>query len=133
MDPKKTAPDADEFCLVLTPTRGAASHASEAVRQRFRVLAEATRRDLAVVVRELVSYSVEHGPGRPITVTVVLGADSIRGEIADQGNPAVAMPQISKGAESHESGLALVDRLTSRWAVYEGSTDVWFEIPVAPA
>jgi anti-sigma regulatory factor (Ser/Thr protein kinase) len=127
-----TATDADEFCLVLSPTRWAASRASEAVRQRFRSLAEATRIDLAAVVEELVGNSLEHGPGRPITVTVAVGADSIRGEVADHGNPVAASPRISKGAEGKGSDLGLVDRLTSRWAVYEGSTDVWFEMPVEP-
>jgi hypothetical protein len=24
----------------------------------------------------------------------------------------------------------MVDKLTSRWAVYEGSTHVWFELPL---
>jgi anti-sigma regulatory factor (Ser/Thr protein kinase) len=82
------------------------------------------------VVTELVNNSVEHGPGTPITLTVVQGTDSIRGEVADQGNPAVAIPQIKSAAESERGGLALVDKLTSRWDVYEGSTHVWFEVPL---
>jgi hypothetical protein len=47
--------------------------------------------------------------------------------VADQGNPASAIPEI-KNADRR--GLKLVDRLTSRWAVYEGSTHVWFELPL---
>ncbi len=82
------------------------------------------------VVTELVNNSVKHGPGKPITLTVSQGTDSIRGEVADQGNPAVAIPQIKKATESDRSGLALVDKLTSEWAVYEGSTHVWFEVPL---
>jgi anti-sigma regulatory factor (Ser/Thr protein kinase) len=124
---KKRAAEADEFRLVLSSNRGAPLRASEAVRQRFGILAERTRRDLLAVVTELVNNSVEHGPGMPITVTVVPGVDSIRGEVADQGNPAVAIPQIRKGTES-SGGLALVEKLTSRWGVYEGSTNVWFEM-----
>jgi anti-sigma regulatory factor (Ser/Thr protein kinase) len=130
MEPMQMAAPVSEFRLVLSPNRGAGFRAQEAVRQRFRALAEATRKDLGAVVSELVDNSVEHGPGKPITVTVVLGVDSIRGEVADQGNPAAAIPQIRKGIETGGGGLALVDRLTSRWAVYEGSTHVWFEMPL---
>ena len=130
MEPKKTAAHAEEFRLVLSPNRGAGFRARQAVRQRFSILPEATRRDLVAVVTELVNNSVEHGPGTPITLTVVQGTDSIRGEVADQGNPAVAIPQIKSAAESEKGGLALVDKLTSRWAVYEGSTHVWFEVPL---
>jgi anti-sigma regulatory factor (Ser/Thr protein kinase) len=130
MEPKKTAAHADEFRLVLSPNRGAGFRARQAVRQHFSLLPEATRRDLVAVVTELVNNSVEHGPGTPITLTVVQGTDSIRGEVADQGNPAVAIPRIKSAAESERGGLALVDKLTSRWAVYEGSTHVWFEVPL---
>lgn len=84
------------------------------------------------VVTELVNNSVEHGPARPITLTIVVGPDSIRGEVADQGNPSAAIPQIKSGTESGKGGLALVDKLTSEWAVYEGSTHVWFEMPLDP-
>jgi anti-sigma regulatory factor (Ser/Thr protein kinase) len=124
----KTAP-VDEFRLVLSPDRGAGFRAREAVRQRFRSLTEETRKVLVAVVTELVNNSVEHGPGKPITVTLVLDPESIRGEVADQGNPASAIPEIRKGTESGTGGLALVDKLTSKWAVQQGSTHVWFEIP----
>jgi hypothetical protein len=60
----------------------------------------------------------------------VLAPDSILGEVADRGNPAAAIPEIKKGPESGRGGLALVDKLTSQWAVHAGSTHVWFEIPV---
>jgi anti-sigma regulatory factor (Ser/Thr protein kinase) len=119
-----------EFCLVLTPTWGAAARASEWIRERFEALAAETRRDLAAVLTELVQNSVEHHPDRPITVTVAVGADSIRGEVADQGNPAIT-PAVANGLSTGGSGRALLDELTSRWAVHEGTTDVWFEIPLA--
>jgi hypothetical protein len=92
METKTRAGDANEFCLVLTPTSGASVRASAAVMERFTMLAEGTRRDLATVVAELVQSSVDHGPGRPITVTVALGDDAIHGEVSDQGNPIVAPP-----------------------------------------
>lgn len=133
MEENKTALDAGEFRLVLSPDRRAGLKARGAVRQRFSALPEATLTDLVAVVTELVNNAVEHGPARPITVTLVARVDSIRGEIADQGNPSTTIPQIKHGTEDGKGGLVLVDKLTSDWAVYEGSTHVWFEMPIDPA
>jgi hypothetical protein len=78
--------DAKEFCLVLTPTWGAAVCASGAVMERFTTLADDIRRELAAQVAELVSEAAAGRPSRPITVAVTRGAHSIRGEVASQGN-----------------------------------------------
>ena len=122
--PKKT----EEFRLVLSPDLRAGWRARSALRQRFADrLPPHTLTDLITVVTELVNNAVAHGPGRPITVTLVMGGETIRGEVADQGNPAVAIPEIKK---ADRGGLEMVDKLTSRWAVYEGSTHVWFELPL---
>jgi anti-sigma regulatory factor (Ser/Thr protein kinase) len=122
--PKKT----EEFRLVLSPDLRAGWRARRALRQRLADrLPPHTLTDLITVVTELVNNAVAHGPGRPITVTLVTGEETIRGEVADQGNPAVAIPEIKK---ADRGGLEMVDKLTSRWAVYEGSTHVWFELPL---
>lgn len=129
MQPTKWAPHSDEFRLVLSPNRRAGSQAREAIRQRFsETLLSTTLGDLFSVVTELVNNSVQHGPGKPITVTLVMSGESIRGEVADQGNPASAIPEIKTGGR----GLAVVDKLTAKWGVYEGSTHVWFEMLVDP-
>ena len=121
----------EEFRLVLSPDIRAGWRTRQALRQRFsRSLPQRTLIDLIAVVTELVNNSVAHGPGRPITVTLVTADDVIRGEIADQGNPASAIPRIGDRSETDGGGLELVDRLSSRWAVYEGSTHVWFELRV---
>ena len=82
------------------------------------------------VVTELVNNAVEHGPGKPITVTLVQSGDSIHGEVADHGNPAAAAPRVQEPTASGGRGLSLVDQLTASWAVHEGSTDVWFDVPL---
>ena len=121
----------EEFRVVLSPDREAGWRARHALRQRFSgSLPPATMIDLVSVVTELVNNAVAHGPGRPITLALVLGEETIRGEVADQGNPAAAIPQIRKATETGAHGLELVEKLTSRWAVFEGSTHVWFEMPV---
>jgi anti-sigma regulatory factor (Ser/Thr protein kinase) len=126
---RKQALDASEFCLVLTPTWGAAARAGEWIRERFAALAAETRRDLAAVIAELVQNAVDHRPGRPIVVTVALGDDAIHGEVADRSNPTTTQP-IANGLVLN-GGRTLLDELTSRWDVHEGTTDVWFEIPLA--
>jgi anti-sigma regulatory factor (Ser/Thr protein kinase) len=121
----------DEFRLVVSPDRRAGWRARQALRQRFsEALPEQTLSDLISVVTELVNNSVQHGPGKPITVTLVTRGDALRGEVADQGNPAAAIPAIKEATEARAHGLEVVDKLTSRWAVHEGSTHVWFEIPL---
>ena len=128
MESKKKA---HEFRVVLSSNRRAGSRARQAVRQSFSErLPSRTLWDLIAVVTELVNNSVKHGPGKPITLTLVPGEESIRGEVADQGNPAAAIPQIKEPTETGGRGLALVDKLTAKWAVCEGGTQVWFEVPL---
>jgi anti-sigma regulatory factor (Ser/Thr protein kinase) len=123
----------DEFRLVLSPDREAGWRVRQALRQRFsETLPSRTLIDLIAVVTELVNNAVEHGPGRPVTVAIAVGDQTVRGEVADQGNPAAAVPEIVDPTHPQAIGLELVDKLTSRWAVYEGSTHVWFEMPLGP-
>jgi hypothetical protein len=83
-----TTRDADltDFCLVLTPTLGAAERASEAIRKRFAFLAEETRDEIAARVAQLVQSSVDGRPRKPITVSIALDTDAIRGEVSDHGD-----------------------------------------------
>jgi anti-sigma regulatory factor (Ser/Thr protein kinase) len=126
-EPKKS----EEFRVVISPDTEAGWRTRQALRQRFSdSLQPQTLIDLIAVVTELVNNAVEHGPGRPVTVALVIGNETVRGEVADQGNPAAAIPEIREATETGGRGLAVVDKLTSRWAVYEGSTHVWFEMPL---
>lgn len=121
----------EEFRLVLSPDTEAGWRARQALRDRFsKSLPSPALIDLIAVVTELVNNAVAHGPQRPITVALVVGDETVRGEIADQGNPVAAIPRISEATQSGTHGLEVVDKLTSRWAVYEGSTHVWFELPL---
>jgi anti-sigma regulatory factor (Ser/Thr protein kinase) len=133
MESQNRASRSGAFRLVLSPNRRAGERARRAIRQRFsETLLSTTLGDLFSVVTELVNNSVQHGPGKPITVTLVMSGESIRGEVADQGNPAHAIPEIKETTESGGRGLAVVDKLTARWGVREGSTHVWFEMLVDP-
>jgi anti-sigma regulatory factor (Ser/Thr protein kinase) len=131
MESRSGPTQTEEFRLVLSPDTRAGWRTRHALRQRFsKSLPPQTLIDLTAIVTELVNNAVAHGPGKPITVALVADAHVIRGEVADQGNPAAAIPDIKAANQKGVHGLALVDKLASRWEVYEGSTHVWFELPI---
>jgi anti-sigma regulatory factor (Ser/Thr protein kinase) len=121
----------EEFRLVLSPDTEAGWRTRLALRDRLAdSLPARTLIDLTAVVTELVNNAVARGPRQPITVALAIDERSIRGEVADQGNPAAEIPPGRDAAGKGVLGLQVVDQLTSRWGVYEGSTHVWFELPV---
>jgi anti-sigma regulatory factor (Ser/Thr protein kinase) len=110
----------------------------EAGQRARQVLAERLRDEVSedvfdavlTVVTELVNNSVQHGPGEPIQVQITVRDDGgVRGEVRDQGDAEIAVREM--GDQGGGLGLLIVSALTDRWAVYEGSTTVWFEIPSA--
>lgn len=80
-----TSGELTDFCLVLTPDGNAAALAGEAVRSRFKFLAEATRLTLVAAVTERAEKLVERGAGRPIMVMIALENGTIHGEVTDRG------------------------------------------------
>jgi anti-sigma regulatory factor (Ser/Thr protein kinase) len=120
--------------LELQPKLEATAHARGAIRGAFWDLPERVMGDLLMVVTELVTNAVRHGPGRPIGLRVSLDPklDVIRGGVVDQGDPSESIPRIAEvtKGEGGSYGLQLVDAMTSEWYVVEGSTSVCFEIPL---
>lgn len=91
-------------------------------------------RDGRLLVSEVVSNSVQHGEGD--TVRLVLDVDHrgrLRCEVIDAGNGFVPVARARDRTESGGWGLELVERLSERWGVREGSTHVWFELSLLPA
>jgi anti-sigma regulatory factor (Ser/Thr protein kinase) len=72
---------------------------------------------------------VKYGGDGPVRLEVQASPEALRAEIVDQG---VGFTPKERDREDLETvggwGLHLVERLTSRWGTYEGSTHVWFEI-----
>jgi anti-sigma regulatory factor (Ser/Thr protein kinase) len=84
--------------------------------------------DMRLLVSELVSNSVKYGGDGPVRLEVVADDDCIRAEIIDQG---AGFTPVERGGDLDRVGgwgLHLVERLTTSWGTYEGSTHVWFEI-----
>jgi anti-sigma regulatory factor (Ser/Thr protein kinase) len=79
-----------------------------------------------LVVSELVTNAVRHGPGELITLRLVCGVDGrVSGEVADQGIGAVVKREQGPNAVGG-LGLPIVAALANEWGVHPGSTRVWF-------
>lgn len=112
----------------LAPGPGAPRHAREAVAALRYELDSRTHDDLRLIVSELVTNAVAHGPNHPIRVRVELGDDGVvRGEIEDEGSGSVSL-RAARFDRAGGYGLGIVDALSDSWGVRGESTRVWFEL-----
>jgi anti-sigma regulatory factor (Ser/Thr protein kinase) len=119
-----------DFAYELDPAPDAPHAVRTALREDLTgTLASDMVDSVVLVVSELVTNSVIHGPGRPIQV--LLSAEqggTIRGEVRDEGETgAVEICEEIRG-DGSGNGLRIVEAISERWGVYEGSTHVWFEV-----
>ena len=119
-----------QFSFQFPPADDAPAQARASLEVFDQILSPEVLEDLQLVVSELITNSVKFGPKRPITLSLQIGGNGIvRGEVIDQGDGEQAKiemnpePTIAGGW-----GLHLVDRVTKRWGIHEGSTHVWFEV-----
>jgi anti-sigma regulatory factor (Ser/Thr protein kinase) len=122
--------EASSVQIELKPEAAAPAEARAALEALRTALPAETHDDLRLVVSELVTNSVLHGPGSPIRLRLAIEDNgNVRGEIEDEGGRSfdrgrAVIPINGDGGY----GLHIVDALTQRWGVYEGSSHVWFEI-----
>jgi anti-sigma regulatory factor (Ser/Thr protein kinase) len=90
---------------------------------------EDVRPDVMLLVSELVTNSVKYGEDGGLKLQIeAKGPRKLRVEVVDQGGGFVPKARDRPVNEPGGWGLHLVEALTDRWGVYEGSTHVWFEI-----
>jgi len=89
------------------------------------MLAERVLVDLYVVVSELVTNGVVHGQGA-IRLRLQVDAGNVWGEVIDAGGGFEHALREPGPVATSGRGLLIVDRLTTRWGVHEGTTHVWF-------
>jgi anti-sigma regulatory factor (Ser/Thr protein kinase) len=108
-------------------------HARRHVRYALESYTDAgTLGDIELVVSELVTNAVRHGPGELITLRLVTEPDgTIAGEVEDQGDGVIAIRKQDLTTAVGGMGLPIVDELTSAWGVFPGSTHVWFRFNAA--
>jgi anti-sigma regulatory factor (Ser/Thr protein kinase) len=119
---------AADLALTLQSDPSAPGVARAAVRRYIGGDVSATRLgELHLVISELVTNALLHGRGE-IVVRLQRDGETVRGEVIDQGAGFEHEIRERGPAELTGRGLNLVDALTSRWGIHEGTTHVWFEI-----
>ncbi len=85
--------------------------------------------DVKLLVSELITNSVKYGGRGAISLRVEADEPRrLRVEVVDQGAGFVPVARDRPNTEVGGWGQHLVQTLSKRWGVYEGSTHVWFEI-----
>jgi anti-sigma regulatory factor (Ser/Thr protein kinase) len=82
-----------------------------------------------MIVTELVTNAVRHGPGGPVELAIEAGGNGVRGEVADPG-PGIRRQQLARRRATEEGGrgLFLVDALSDSWGLSTDRSRVWFEV-----
>ena len=81
-----------------------------------------------MVVSELVTNAVMHGQGG-IRLRLQVDDGHVRGEVVDGGSGFEHELREAGRLATSGRGLLIVDALTTRWGMHEGTTHVWFEMP----
>ena len=82
-----------------------------------------------MIITELVTNAVKHGPGGPVEVAIQAGGSGMRGEVADPG-PGIQHYSLDRRRATEEGGrgLFLVDALSDSWGLSDDRSRVWFEV-----
>lgn len=85
--------------------------------------------DVKLLVSELITNSVKYGGEGEVHLQLRSDHEGhIRVEVVDQGSGFIPVARDRPATDVGGWGLHLVETLTDRWGVHEGSTHVWFEI-----
>ena len=88
--------------------------------------------DVRLLVSELVTNGVRHGPGAtagPIRLQLAISDERLRAEVEDGGNGFDPSTPVPESLHSPGLGLRFVDQIADRGGVEcNGSTSVWFEL-----
>ena len=105
---------------------GAARRAIEGLSTQ---IAPEVAHDVKLLVSELITNSVKYGGRGAVSLKVWTDdPQRLRVEVIDQGVGFVPVARDRPATDVGGWGLHLVQTLSNRWGVYEGSTHVWFEI-----
>jgi anti-sigma regulatory factor (Ser/Thr protein kinase) len=117
-----------DLALNLPPDTSAPAVARAAARRHLADEVSPERLgELFLVITELVSNALVHGRGE-VVFRLQLDEGVVRGEVIDQGG-GFEHEIRARGVEDVSGrGLLLVEALTTRWGVHEGTTHLWFEL-----
>jgi anti-sigma regulatory factor (Ser/Thr protein kinase) len=85
--------------------------------------------DARLLVSELITNSVKYGGEGSLCLQIeARGRRSLRAGVIDLGVGFIPVARDRPATDVGGWGLHLVEALSNRWGVHEGSTHVWFEI-----
>jgi anti-sigma regulatory factor (Ser/Thr protein kinase) len=113
--------------LELPANADAPARARAAVRDVAATLAQDDVWRAQLIVTELVTNAVKHGPGGPVQLDLEAGGDGVRGHVADPG-PGIRRSRTRVDGGEGGRGLDLVDRLSDGWGLAKDRSRVWFEV-----
>src|SRR3954470_12105314 len=116
-----------QIALELPANEGAAARARAALRDVAGSLGPDDRWRAELIVTELVTNAVVHGPGGPVELALESGGDGVRGQVADAGG-GIAAVEPGREADEGGRGLDLVRKLADGFGVARGESRVWFEV-----
>jgi anti-sigma regulatory factor (Ser/Thr protein kinase) len=117
------------FAVEIPRDHHAPATARRAVERLEGSVEDALIPEVRLLVSELITNSVKYGGEGTITLKVdAEPPGKVRAEVIDQGAGFVPVARDRPATEVGGRGLHLVQTLSNRWGVHEGSTHVWFEI-----
>jgi anti-sigma regulatory factor (Ser/Thr protein kinase) len=119
-----------QIALELPATEDAPARARQLVREAApQELPRDDRWRAELIVTELVTNAVRHGPGGPVQLALEGGGSAIRGQVADPGPGIRKQELVSRRAiDEGGRGLFLVDALSDSWGLSDDQSRVWFEV-----
>jgi anti-sigma regulatory factor (Ser/Thr protein kinase) len=121
-------PDGMHLQVELPRARFAPGDARRALRN---LCADHVEEDLLVdaelLVSELVTNAIRHGRGE-ISLCASIDEDRLLVEVIDEGSGFEHHLRHRDFEQVGGWGLDIVDDVSSRWGVHEGTTHVWFEL-----
>src|SRR5688500_1902003 len=101
-----------ELDLTLPPRPESVGVERHALGQVLEGLDSRTQEGVTVIVSELVTNAIRHGPDRPIALRIWRDGEAIRGEIEDEGNGKVKIWRESERGPHGGYGLPIVDAMS---------------------
>jgi anti-sigma regulatory factor (Ser/Thr protein kinase) len=120
---------ASEYAVEIARDHQAPAAARRAVEDFGKNLDGSVVPDVKLLVSELITNSVKYGGDGEIALVMRSdGPSHVHVEVVDQGAGFIPVARARPKTEVGGWGLHMVEVLTERWGVREGSTHVWFEI-----
>jgi anti-sigma regulatory factor (Ser/Thr protein kinase) len=119
---------AQELEITLDSQPESVAQARRVTGQVIDGLDEQTLEDVRLIISELVTNAVKHGPDGRVKVRLRREGKTISGEVEDEGTSPFGLRRRVRLGPDGGLGLRLVDSLSDRWGIEAGTARVWFEL-----